>query len=383
MKKSIIIMFFALLIPTLVKADEIDLTPNAKSAILIEAETGEILFQKNIHEKMAPASMTKMMGMLLVIESIDNGKIKWDDMVTVSENASGMGGSQILLETGEQMSVEDLFKGVAVASGNDAIVALGEKIAGTEDMFVKMMNDKAQELGLKNTNFKNPHGLDAENHYSSAYDMALIAKELVKHDKVLQYTGIYEDYLRKGTEKEFWLVNTNKLVRFFQGVDGLKTGYTESAGYCLTATIKKDDMRLISVVMGEPETSTRNSETTNLINYGFSNYSIEKVLTTKSVVGKAKVYQGQQEYVELIPTRNVNILNNKNEEKRNVTYEVDVKEIKSPIKIGDIVGTLNILEDNKIIDKIDVTVKENVKKANLFKLYLRYLKNVLSGNIEL
>jgi len=212
MKKSIIIMFFALLIPTLVKADEIDLTPNAKSAILIEAETGEILFQKNIHEKMAPASMTKMMGMLLVIESIDNGKIKWDDMVTVSENASGMGGSQILLETGEQMSVEDLFKGVAVASGNDAIVALGEKIAGTEDMFVKMMNDKAQELGLKNTNFKNPHGLDAENHYSSAYDMALIAKELVKHDKVLQYTGIYEDYLRKGTEKEFWLVNTNKVV---------------------------------------------------------------------------------------------------------------------------------------------------------------------------
>jgi len=153
-----------------------------------------------------------MMGMLLVIESIDNGKIKWDDMVTVSENASGMGGSQILLETGEQMSVEDLFKGVAVASGNDAIVALGEKIAGTEDMFVKMMNDKAQELGLKNTNFKNPHGLDAENHYSSAYDMALIAKELVKHDKVLQYTGIYEDYLRKGTEKEFWLVNTNKVV---------------------------------------------------------------------------------------------------------------------------------------------------------------------------
>lgn len=384
MKLKIKFMLFIMLfsVTTVVNADEVDLAKNAKSAILIEASTGEIMWEKNAHEKLAPASMTKMMSMLLVVESINKGNLKWDQMITVSENASKMGGSQILLETGEQMSVEDLFKGVAVASGNDAVVALGEAIGGSEEMFVKMMNDRAKELGLTETNFKNPHGLDEENHYSSAHDMAMIGKELVKHKKVLEYTGIYEDYLRKGTPKEFWLVNTNKLVRFFKGVDGLKTGYTGTAGYCLTATIEKDGMRLISVVMGEPEATTRNSETTGLINYGFSMYSLEKMLTTNSDLGKAKVYQGENEYVTLQPLKDVSILNNKNKDKRNVTYTLDIKTIKAPVKKGEIVGKLNIIENGKIIDKIDITVKENVKKANLIKMYLRNLKNILSGSID-
>lgn len=379
-KFMLFIMIFSVI--TVVKADEVDLAKNAKSAILIEASTGEIMWEKNAHEKLAPASMTKMMSMLLVVESIDKGNLKWDQMITVSENASKMGGSQILLETGEQMSVEDLFKGVAVASGNDAVVALGETIGGSEEMFVKMMNDRAKELGLTETNFKNPHGLDEENHYSSAHDMAMIGKELVKHKKVLEYTGIYEDYLRKGTSKEFWLVNTNKLVRFFKGVDGLKTGYTDTAGYCLTATIEKDGMRLISVVMGEPEATTRSSETTGLINYGFSMYSLEKMLTTSSNLGNAKVYQGENEYVTLQPLKDVSILNNKNKEKRNVTYTLDIKTIKAPVKKGEIVGKLNVIENGKTIDKIDVTVKENVKKATLIKMYLRNLKNILSGSID-
>ena len=379
-KFMLFIMFFSVI--TVVKADEVDLAKNAKSAILIEASTGEIMWEKNAHEKLAPASMTKMMSMLLVVESIDKGNLKWDQMITVSKNASKMGGSQILLETGEQMSVEDLFKGVAVASGNDAVVALGEAIGGSEEMFVKMMNDRAKELGLTETNFKNPHGLDEENHYSSAHDMAMIGKELVKHKKVLEYTGIYEDYLRKGTSKEFWLVNTNKLVRFFKGVDGLKTGYTDTAGYCLTATIEKDGMRLISVVMGEPEATTRSSETTGLINYGFSMYSLEKMLTTSSNLGNAKVYQGENEYVTLQPLKDVSILNNKNKEKRNVTYTLDIKTIKAPVKKGEIVGKLNVIENGKTIDKIDVTVKENVKKATLIKMYLRNLKNILSGSID-
>lgn len=379
-KFMLFIMFFSVI--TVVKADEVDLAKNAKSAILIEASTGEIMWEKNAHEKLAPASMTKMMSMLLVVESIDKGNLKWDQMITVSENASKMGGSQILLETGEQMSVEDLFKGVAVASGNDAVVALGEAIGGSEEMFVKMMNDRAKELGLTETNFKNPHGLDEENHYSSAHDMAMIGKELVKHKKVLEYTGIYEDYLRKGTSKEFWLVNTNKLVRFFKGVDGLKTGYTDTAGYCLTATIEKDGMRLISVVMGEPEATTRSSETTGLINYGFSMYSLEKMLTTSSNLGNAKVYQGENEYVTLQPLKDVSILNNKNKEKRNVTYTLDIKTIKAPVKKGEIVGKLNVIENGKTIDKIDVTVKENVKKVTLIKMYLRNLKNILSGSID-
>lgn len=226
MKKIWGIFFsFALLIPmyvvrseekvddgTTVIHDVNTLAPNASSVMVIEASTGEIIYQRNSHEKRHPASMTKMMTMLLIVEAVEKGIVKWEDMVTVSENASGMGGSQILLETNEKMSVDDLFKGIAVASGNDAAVAMAEKIAGTEEMFVQMMNSRAKELGLTDTNFKNSHGLDDANHYSTAYDMALIAKELVKHPKVLEYTSIYEDYLRKGTDRSFWLVNTNKLV---------------------------------------------------------------------------------------------------------------------------------------------------------------------------
>ena len=222
MKKFLILLSCLLvLFPIYIKAEEVEnetsenqipLAQNAKSAILIDASTGQVLFEKNSHEKLAPASMTKIMSMLVIVESIEKGIIHWDDMVTASSNASGMGGSQILLETGEQMKVEDMFKGVAVASGNDAVVALAEAVAGTTDEFVKMMNQKVKELGLKDTNFKNPHGLDEANHYSSAYDMAMIARELVKYEKVLTFTSIYEDYLRKGTSKEFWLVNTNKVV---------------------------------------------------------------------------------------------------------------------------------------------------------------------------
>lgn len=206
------VLALLMLVPfNVIKADN-ELAANASSAIVLEPTTGKIIYEKNSHERRHPASMTKIMTMLLVIESVEKGIIKWDDMVTVSENASSMGGSQILLETGEQMSVEDMFKGLAVASGNDAAVALAEKIAGTVEMFVDMMNKRAKELGLQDTNFKNPHGLDDANHYSSAYDMAIMAKELVKHPKVLEFTSIYEDYLRKGTDRSFWLVNTNKVV---------------------------------------------------------------------------------------------------------------------------------------------------------------------------
>ncbi|MBR1376655.1 MAG: D-alanyl-D-alanine carboxypeptidase [Bacilli bacterium] len=213
MKKIFIFLLalnLLLIIP--VKAEELDLAPNAKSAILIEASTGNILYEKNSHEKLPPASMTKMMSMLIILESIDKGIINWDDIVTASANASSMGGSQILLETGEEMSVSDLFKGIAVASGNDAVVALAEAIAGTTSEFVNMMNERASELGLQDTYFKNPHGLNDTNHYSSAHDMAMIAKELVKHEKVFEYTSIYEDYLRQGTNRKLWLVNTNKVV---------------------------------------------------------------------------------------------------------------------------------------------------------------------------
>lgn len=384
MKKIFISLLCIFVMCPYVKAEEntIKLAENASSAIMLEASTGEIIFEKNSHEKMNPASMTKMMSMLLIVESIEKGIISWDEMVTVSEHASSMGGSQILLETGEQMSVQNLFKGIAVASGNDAVVAMAEKIGGTEDNFVAMMNERAKQLGLTDTNFKNPHGLDEANHYSSSYDMAMVAKELVKHEEVLKYTSIYEDYLRKGTPKETWLVNTNKLVRFYDGVDGLKTGYTSEAGYCLTATAKRNNMRLIAVVMKEPDSKTRNADISSMLDYGFAQYSVETLLNTNSIIETKKIEKGKQETVELVPTESINILNKKISTKRNVTYETKIDTLKAPLKVGDVVGKLKVIEDNNIIDEIDITVKENVEKCNLFQLFLRYTKDILTGNIN-
>ena len=381
MKKFLLLSIIFMFVPITIKAETLDLAPNATSAIIIEASTGTVIYNKNEHEKLAPASMTKMMGLLLIMEQIEKGNLKWDEKVTASANASSMGGSQIFLETGEQMTVEELVKGISIASGNDAMVAMAERIAGTEEAFVELMNKKANELGLKNTNFKNCTGLDAENHYSSANDMGLIAKELVKYDKILEFSGTYEDYIREGTDKSFWLVNTNKLVRFYQGVDGLKTGYTTTAGYCLTATAKKDGMRIITVVMNEPDSATRNSETTAMLDYGFNMYGMEQLLNKDNVLGKIKVDLGEKEYVEVVPKEEVNILNNKNSNKRNVTYKVELNDVKAPIAIGDTVGKINVIENNKTIMTVDVTVKEDIDKANIFISYLRNLKDIVSGNI--
>jgi len=364
---------------TKVYAEEIELAKNATSAIIIEASTGEIIWKKNENEKRPPASMTKMMSMLLIMEALEKGNIKMDDVVTASLNASSMGGSQIFLESGEKMKVEELLKGIAIGSGNDATVAMAERIAGTEGSFVKLMNERVRELGLKNTNFKNSTGLDAENHYSTAYDMAMIAKELVKHNKILEYTGTYEEYLRKDSDSPFWLVNTNKLVRFYNGADGLKTGYTGDAGYCLTATAKKDNMRLITVVMNEPTSQIRNSETTEMLDYGFNMYSIDNILSKDTDLGKYKVELGKEEDVIVVPKEEVQILNNNTKEKREVTYEIKIDNITAPVKVGDVVGKINIIENDNIINTIDATVKNNVDKANIFIVYYRNLKNIFKG----
>ena len=381
MKKILILLLLFISIP-LVKAEEVeDLAPNAKSAIMIEASTGEILFQKNKDEKLAPASMTKMMSMLLIMEEIENGNLKWDEMITTSEKASSMGGSQIFLKAGEKMTVEDLLKGVAIASGNDAVVALAERVSGSEEQFVKRMNTRAKDLGLKNTNFINATGLTADNHYSSAYDMSLIAKELVRHEKILEFTGTYEDYLRKDTKSPFWLVNTNRLVRFKEGVDGLKTGFTDEAGYCLTATMKKDNMRLITVVMKEENTSKRSADTTKMLDYGFNIYMVQTILDEKTTIEKKKVELGKTLTTEIVPKENITILNKKSEELKNITYKANIDKIVAPVKKGDKVGTIDIIEDNNIISTIDATVKEDITKANILTIYLRNLKEIISGNL--
>ncbi len=383
MKRILILLMINFLFIPVVSAEDLKLAENAKSAILIEASTGEVLFEKNADERLVPASMTKMMSMLVIIEAIENGDLKWNQEIQVSENASSMGGSQILLETGEKMSVRDLFKGVAIASGNDAVVALAEAVAGTEDAFVQKMNDKAKELGLKNTNFKNPHGLDTANHYSSARDMSLIAKELVKHEKVLEFTSVYEDYLRENTDRKIWLVNTNKLVRFYDGVDGLKTGFTEGAGYCLTATAKKDGMRVIAVVMGEADSKTRNQEVSEMLDYAFAQYKLENLLEDGYSLGEYKVYNGKDEFVTVVPKDGATILRKKGEKSSKATYEADVYELKAPLKKGDVVGSLKIKEDGKVIRKVKLTVDKNVKKANYLELLGRNIRDMVTGKINI
>lgn len=375
MKKIIILILLSIIFISPVKA--IDLAPNAKSVILIEASTGDILYERNSHEKLPPASMTKMMSMLLIMESIDKGIIKWDDIVTVSSNASSMGGSQILLETGEEMTVEDLFKGIAVASGNDAVVALAEYIAGSVEEFVNMMNNKAKELNLNDTYFKNPHGLNDTNHYSSAYDMSVIAKELAKHEDVFKYTSIYEDYLREGTQKKLWLVNTNKLVRFYKGVDGLKTGYTEEAGYCLTATANKG-FRVIAVVMGEPSSELRNKEVSEMLDYAYATYKLNTLLKKDDTLGKEMVELSNKKYATIVPMEDITILSKKLDGDKNYSYNITVDKLKAPITKGDKVGYIDILEDDNIIKTLDITVKEDIKKANIIELYFRYLKELIT-----
>jgi len=377
--KKIFIFIFLFLIAFNVKAEEVNFAENAKSAILMEVSTGKIIFSKNENEKLSPASMTKMMSLLLIMENIEKGVISLDEMVTVSENASGMGGSQILLETGEKMSVDDLIKGITIASGNDAVVALAEKIAGTEAGFVKMMNDKAKELKLTNTNFKNPHGLDEANHYSSAKDMAIIAKELVKHQKILEYSSIYETYLRENTDKAIWLVNTNKLVRFYDGVDGLKTGFTSSAGYCLTATAKRNNMRIIAVVMGEPDSKTRNKEVSEMFDYMFAQYEVETLLSKDSKVKTITNNRTKNISIDIVPKETITSLNRKVDGKKNITYNIKLDKIKDNIKINDKVGTMEILENNKVINTIELTVNKEVKKANIFEVFIRNLNILTTG----
>lgn len=258
---------------------------------------------------------------------------------------------------------------------------MAERIGGTEEEFVKMMNKKARDLGLKNTNFVNACGLDDDNHYSSAYDMAAIAYELVKYDKILEYTGTYEDYLRKNSDKSFWLVNTNKLVRYYNGVDGLKTGYTKKAGYCITTTAKKNNMRLITVVMGEESSSVRNSETTQMLDYGFNSYKIDTILSKDTVIDKKRVELGDNEIVKIVPKEDINILNTKNGVKRKVNYKIKINNIKAPVKTGDVVGKIYVSDNGKNMMEVDATVMNDVKKASIIKIYFRNLLSIVSGTL--
>ncbi len=385
MKKSLCVVLLLLVLfnicPFKVQAAS-DLLENAKAGLLMEVGSGTVIYEKNINEKLAVASMTKMMGMILVMEALEDGSLRLDEKVKASKNAAGMGGSQIWLEEGEEITVLDLIKGIMMASANDGIVCMAERIGGSEKNFVEMMNKKAKELGLKNTHFVNPTGLDEDNHYSTAYDMAIIARELLKHEDILKYTSIYEDYLRKGTNREFWLVNTNKLIASYQGADGLKTGMTDNAGYCMAVTAKRNGMRLLAVVLGESEGKVRNKETAELLDYGFNLYEATTIKKKGEVLGNIKIDKANVKDIEIIAGSDVTILKKKSDKDKEYKSSVELNSLKLPINKGDTVGKLIIRDQvgNKI-DEVVITVGTDIKKDNYFNIFLKLLKSMIQGEL--
>lgn len=337
----------------------------ARSALLMEPCTGKIIYEKNADEKFAPASVTKIMTMLLTIEAVDSGKIALDDKVTCSENAKKMGGSTMLLDTGEIRTVEELLKGVAIASGNDAAVALAEYLGGTENDFVGMMNKRAEELGMTNTTFKNCNGLPADGHLSTANDIAKMSKELLKHPTILKYTGTYMDTITEGRKSPIELVNHNKLVRFFDGCDGLKTGFTNEAKYCISATATRNGVRMLSVIIGAPTYKIRNRDASILLNYGFSKYEGKKIFSKDEEVDKVYMDEQTDRYFMAKAQDDLTAVLPKGC-KDEVEKKVVIDELQKEYKEGDVVGKCEIYLNNEKIGEVTIYCDRNIKKGNIF-----------------
>ena len=375
------ILVFLLILLTSIKVGATEIAPNATSAILIDPDSKKILYEKNIHDEVSVASLTKMMGLILIFEKIESGNIKYTDKVVASSNAANMGGSQIWLSPGEELTVDELLKGIIMASANDGIVAMAEYIGGSEENFVKMMNNKARELNLMHTNFVNPTGLDEDNHYSSAYDLAIIASELMKHTDVFKYTTLYEDYLRKNTDNKFWLVNTNKLLKSYKGVDGLKTGMTDKAGYCMAITAKRDNMRILAIVLGEKEGKVRNKETSDLLDYGFNNYEVITIKKKGDKVGSITLDKSIPKEIDVTLEEDITIIKRKGESKKDYKSIVKLNDLKLPIKKGDIIGKLLIKDNNVILKEIALKSNKDMQKQSFFNLLLNTVKSMLTGDI--
>lgn len=344
----------------------------AKSSILMDATSGKVLLEANSHEKLPIASITKIMTMLLLMESIDNGQVSFDEMVHVSEHSYSMGGSQVYLKPGEEFTVTEMLKAVAIHSANDAAVALAEKVAGSEDVFVNNMNRRAKELGMNNTNFLDCSGLTDEGHYSTAYDIALMSRELItKHPKILEFTSIWHDTFRNET---FSLDNTNKLIRYYQGVvNGLKTGFTRKSGYCLSATAVKNGLTLISVVLGEADSNTRFAETRKLLDYGFANYEPLKANSKAEVIGSVELTKGLSTRVNIMFEDDVNLLLKKGD-KSKVNKEVKLLEtIEAPITAGQKLGEVIYTVEGDIVGKGTLVAENEVERATFIKLFYRMI----------
>lgn len=355
----------------------IGLAKEAKSAVLMDATTGNILFEKDSHEKLPMASITKIMTMLLIMQSIDEGKLKLSDHVKVSEYASSMGGSQIFLEPGETMTVNDMLKGIAIASANDACVAMAEHMYGTEEAFVKKMNEKAKELGMHDTHFVNCNGLPAENHYSSANDIALMSKALLKYPEITKWTSVYSDYLRKDSANPLWLVNTNKLVRFYEGADGLKTGYTGEARYCLSATAKRDGFRVIAVVMGEPKPKVRNAEVTSMLNWAFSQYTSRILYQDGQYVTSVPVKRGKLKEIKAASQEALGFITQKGSSPK-VETKYEFSPLQAPIQQGQKVGMIRVFVNGTCVAQSPLIAMENVERAGFFFNFGSTLKKIVT-----
>lgn len=349
---------------------------DAKSVILIEASTGNVLYEENPDEQLPIASVTKIMTMLLIMEEIDAGRLTIEDKITVSENAMSYGGSTMFLETGEQLSVNDMLKGIAVASANDGCVAMAEHIAGSESAFVDMMNNKAKELGMENTHFLNTNGLDEDGHYSSARDVAIMSRELIKHKKIFDYTTIWTDQLRDG---KFELANTNKLIRFYTGANGLKTGSTSKALCCLSATALRDNMQLIAVVLGAPTSAKRFSSAKALLDYGFANYGVKIFRTEGEETVEADVSKGMEDRVMLVTGNSFEQLVKKNAQ-NDVEEIIDVDEnISAPVEVGQKLGEMRFMSNGEQIGKIDLIAENAVEKKGIGKIIADFFDKLIHG----
>ncbi|GIM30547.1 D-alanyl-D-alanine carboxypeptidase [Clostridium polyendosporum] len=375
------ILFFFLigLFPHKVYAEE-QIDVEAKSAILMEATTGKVIFEKNSHEKFAPASVTKVMTMLLAMEAIDNGKIKFSDKITASENAKKMGGSTMLLETGEIRTVEEIIKGIAIASGNDAALAMAEYLGGTEGNFVTLMNTRAKELGMNDTTFKNCTGLPADGHLSSAYDISVMSRELLKHPSVLKYTGTYMETISEGRKSPIELVNHNKLVRFFKGCDGLKTGFTNEAKYCISATAVRDGVRMLSVIMGAPSYKVRNRDASMLMNYGFSKFESKKVVVKDQDVEKISMSKNGDKFFMAKAKDDVTLTYPKGYGDK-IVGKVVLSTAKDRYAKGDVVGKCEYYLNEELIGTSELYADRDIKKANVFENIKFNFQHIFKGGV--
>ena len=378
-KKTLCALLAAAAISPAASAEEPEIDIKAKSGILMDASTGRVLYEMNPDEQLPIASVTKIMTMLLIMEEIDGGRLAFDDMVNVSDNAMSYGGSTMFLETGEQLSVSDMLKGIAVASANDGAVAMAEHICGSEEAFVAKMNERAESLGMENTHFVNTNGLDEEGHYSSARDVAVMSRELISHEKIFDYTSIWMDELRDG---KFQLANTNKLIRFYNGANGLKTGSTSAALCCLSATAKRDNMQLIAVVLGAPTSADRFESAKKLLDYGFANYSVNTLINAGDPLGGVPISKGVSDSVGAAAAGGYSTLTRKGDEKE-IKQELLLDEnLSAPIAAGDKLGVVRFSSGGETLAEIDALAAADVRKKGVAAIITDIFKTIMYGKEE-